>query len=374
MENNEKNFQNGVSDVEQNVDNFNGRTNILTKTGKGKTIALVVIVLILMLVIGVFVGILISDKGTTIINKTEEKAKVETKKEDKNETKTIVEENNVSENKKIEENETKDKTENETKNEKKGISKINLSDEDLVYAVSELNDFSNGMKLPTDDYIFVAYNMINDKRVKAENDSDLVGVIGVSESEINSIIYSIFGVKLNEHGSYGNVLKYENGQYILEKSDRGSRQVIKNINTDIAAGTKYITYDYYTKDNTGKETYRGRFQLAVSNTDGYVVSKKAISLNNVGGSKIIKKLSPEGWAGSSMQEIRLYDNGDVYHVTYNGEGNTEANVVGFELIAKNVDSIEEKVNGQVFEGIVIKGKNVNKVRENVESWIVFEND
>lgn len=290
-----------------------------------------------------------------------------------------ISENN---NTKIEEKDSKEKTEenNEQKNQannttaQKGINKIYLSDANLIYAVSELNDFTNGMKLSTNEYMSVAYNMINDGKIKIENDSDEIGVLGVPEDEINSIIYTIFGIKLNEHDSVGSVLKYENGQYILEKSDRGIFPIIRNIKTDIAAGTRYIIYDMYTEDYAGKESYRGRYQLAVSNADGYVISKKAIPHDEIVGSKVVNKLSPFGWAGSSMQEIRLYDNGDVYHVTYNGDGNTEANIISFDLIAKNVDSIEEKVNGQVFEGIVIKGKNVNKVRENVESWIIFENN
>ena len=290
-----------------------------------------------------------------------------------------ISENN---NTKIEEKDSKEKTEenNDQKNQannttaQKGINKIYLSDANLIYAVSELNDFTNGMKLSTNEYMSVAYNMINDGKIKIENDSDEIGVLGVPEDEINSIIYTIFGIKLNEHDSVGSVLKYENGQYILEKSDRGIFPIIRNIETDVAAGTRYITYDMYTEDYAGKESYRGRYLLAVSGADGYVISKKTIPHDEIVGSKIVKKLSPSGWAGSSMQEIRLYDNGDVYHVTYNGDGNTEANIISFDLIAKNVDSIEEKVNGQVFEGIVIKGKNVNKVRKNVESWIVFENN
>ena len=290
-----------------------------------------------------------------------------------------ISENN---NTKIEEKDSKEKTEenNDQKNQannttaQKGINKIYLSDANLIYAVSELNDFTNGMKLSTNEYMSVAYNMINDGKIKIENDSDEIGVLGVPEDEINSIIYTIFGIKLNEHDSVGSVLKYENGQYILEKSDRGIFPIIRNIKTDIAAGTRYIIYDMYTEDYAGKESYRGRYQLAVSNADGYVISKKAIPHDEIVGSKIVKKLSPIGWAGSTMQEIRLYDNGEVYHVTYNGDGNTEANIISFDLIAKNVDSIEEKVNGQVFEGIVIKGKNVNKVRNNVESWIIFENN
>ena len=88
--------------------------------------------------------------------------------------------------------------------------------------------------------------------------------------------------------------------------------------------------------------------------------------------KIIKKLYPNGWAGSSMQEIRLYDNGDVYQVTYNGEGNTEQNIISSELIAKNADTIEEVMSGQAVEGITVKGKNLEIVEENIAQWISFE--
>ncbi|MBR2786650.1 MAG: hypothetical protein IKD76_04055 [Clostridia bacterium] len=87
--------------------------------------------------------------------------------------------------------------------------------------------------------------------------------------------------------------------------------------------------------------------------------------------KTKKQLSPSGWAGSSMQEIRLYDNGDVYHVTYNGEGQADSNIVSVELIAKNAETIEEKGNDLVVEAIIVKGKNLNVLKNN-ESWVLFE--
>ena len=97
-----------------------------------------------------------------------------------------------------------------------------------------------------------------------------------------------------------------------------------------------------------------------------------IELNKI--SKVVKKLNPSGWAGSSMQEIRLCEDGNVYHVTYNGEGtNTESNIVSNELIATNADTIEEKINDQVFEAIIVKGKDLNVIKNN-ESWILFENN
>ena len=88
--------------------------------------------------------------------------------------------------------------------------------------------------------------------------------------------------------------------------------------------------------------------------------------------KIVKKLSPSGWAGSSMQEIRLYSNGEVYHVVYSGAGTTDNDIVSSELIAKNADTIEEKMAGQAVDAIIVKGKNLEQVGENNNLWIIFE--
>ena len=84
-------------------------------------------------------------------------------------------------------------------------------------------------------------------------------------------------------------------------------------------------------------------------------------------------MSPSGWAGSSMQEVRLYSNGDVYHIYYNGEGTTDEYIIEKDLIAKNAEDIQEKITEeQGFEGIIVKGKNT-KIIKNEETWIIFEN-
>ena len=119
------------------------------------------------------------------------------------------------------------------------------------------------------------------------------------------------------------------------------------------------------------ENYTGTTSFVRSFTDLYDDGKE--KLPN-GTSKIIKQLSPSGWAGSSMQEVRLYDNGDVYHIVYNGDGNTDENISSFKLIARNADTIEEKMNGQEFESIIVKGKYLTKVTDDGQLWILFENN
>ncbi len=237
--------------------------------------------------------------------------------------------------------------------------------------------------------------------------------------------YSVFSTLANSYYKNENFkIKYGQTIYCYEiKFDRSGKPTIKistvndvqndtifetknitNIKQDVAAGTSYVTFDFTAwtagGDTTGsaqmrfsnvsqndsigiKATVKIDNRLQDFNNRGdYVYANKTNIAENNTTSRVIKKLSPSGWAGSSMQEVRLYDNGDVYHVTYNGDGNIEKNVVGFELIAKNAETIEEKlsehtINGiegnYVVEAIIVKGKNLNVVKNN-ESWILFKNN
>ena len=166
---------------------------------------------------------------------------------------------------------------------------------------------------------------------------------------------------------YAETVGVENTSLKLDNS------AMYNVKKDVAAGTVYVTFDYEGIGGSGEIRYSNvsdnssiYLKLLDGTNNSVIELKKAQA-------KIIKQLSPSGWAGSSMQEVRLFDNGDVYYVTYNGEGNTEDNVIISELIAKNAETIEEKRNGQAIEAIIVKGKNLNILKNN-ESWILFENN
>lgn len=168
---------------------------------------------------------------------------------------------------------------------------------------------------------------------------------------------------------------------------------ITNIKQDVAAGTSYVTFDFTAwapggnatgsakmrfsnvseNDSIGiKVTLRKDNTIQYFNNNGdYVYAFKLSLAGNGVTKKEIKNLSPSGWAGSSMQEITLFDNGDVYHVIYNGNGKTADNIVSSKLIAKYAETIEAKENGPVVEAIIVKGKNLYVLRDN-ESWIIFE--
>ena len=164
--------------------------------------------------------------------------------------------------------------------------------------------------------------------------------------------------------------------YKLEEKDAGYFQEMNHIIINYNNTNIYFHYnDNIFAISKGGETENDQYKCWISYSNDTTGLQKIISENvNFETRQIIKKLSPSGWAGSSMQEIRLYDNGDVYQVTYNGEGNTEQNIISSELIAKNADTIEEVMSGQAVEGITIKGKNLEIVEPNVCQWISFKKD
>lgn len=85
--------------------------------------------------------------------------------------------------------------------------------------------------------------------------------------------------------------------------------------------------------------------------------------------KIVKSLTPTGFAGSSLNRIELYQNGDVYWVQYDGEGIEEENIVNNVLIASNAHDIEMFED----EGINIVGENIEIKSEVNVGWVTFNN-
>ena len=84
---------------------------------------------------------------------------------------------------------------------------------------------------------------------------------------------------------------------------------------------------------------------------------------------IVKTMKPYGFSGSSLHNINLYSNGDLYHVIYDGEGFEKSNIVKNEIIATNVsDIIQEDDNDGVF---VVKGENINVIIDKY-NWIKYE--
>lgn len=93
-----------------------------------------------------------------------------------------------------------------------------------------------------------------------------------------------------------------------------------------------------------------------------------IELNN-GINNLVKSLTPTGFAGSSLNKIELYQNGDIYWVQYDGEGIGEENIVKNVLVASNVKDIEMIED----EGINVIGNNVKLLEVLNLDWLKFNN-
>ena len=217
-----------------------------------------------------------------------------------------------------------------------------------------------------------------------DNINGKVAIIKMGEKTFQTTTYDGYYTYTDNFGNSYNIKEITNitSEYRMTSNDGATnlfRAVIEYIDNnnakksfDTAVFVPNDANNYITLSINGPyENYTGTTSFVRSFTDLYDDANE--KLPN-GTSKIIKQLSPSGWAGSSMQEVRLYDNGDVYHVVYNGDGNTEENVISFKLIARNADTIEEQMNGQAVEKIIVKGKNLTKISDDGQLWIVFENN
>lgn len=168
---------------------------------------------------------------------------------------------------------------NENKGSTTGIKKLQLDDVTIVKILMNTEDFENGQALTDEEYLAIAYNAINEEYIVIDKDrSPSAGKSEVeyTTDEINSIIYSLFGVNLTKFEDYGTVLRYKDGVYKFAFSDKGTTNYeAKRITDDVAAGTTYVSYDYYVSDEYGTKDM-GSYAIAISNITGFVREKMKI--------------------------------------------------------------------------------------------------
>ena len=120
----------------------------------------------------------------------------------------------------------------------------------------------------------------------------------------------------------------------------------------------YIYRQNNTKNSENSEvlnTLSNDVQNEIQNTDSTAV--------------IINKLSPSGFMGSSLYRVDLYSNGDVYAITFDGNGYQDSNIISKNLVAKNASSIEMDESDEGQGGIIVMGG--DKINENF-GWISFQ--
>ena len=129
--------------------------------------------------------------------------------------------------------------------------------------------------------------------------------------------------------------------------------------------------------NNELNTNNGSKSNIVSKTDNNTSTSNDLNIkdNNV---RVVKSVSPSGFAGSSLYVVRLYSDGSVYAITYNGEGFDDSNIVLNKLVATNAEDINnvtyddyDKDNSLDVGAVVIKGSSLNVIDNNY-GWIIFK--
>ena len=179
------------------------------------------------------------------------------------------------------------------------------------------------------------YKLNNEKTIETQKSAKL-------QSQVNSLN----GIVSDLQGKIGTISETINSSNSIE--NKSKTESLKNSNE--------------TKQNTVKQNADAT--NVSNNTTTQNKSEETIKDTN----KIVKTAKPWGFAGSSLQEVRLYENGDAYNITYNGEGFEEKNIIHKDLIAKNVDDIES--NEETDGNVILKGKNIEEI--NSYGWIVFK--
>lgn len=84
---------------------------------------------------------------------------------------------------------------------------------------------------------------------------------------------------------------------------------------------------------------------------------------------IVNQVSPSGFMGSSLYQVILYSDGEVYVKKYDGNGKEDNNVISSDLVARNVQSIEAAKEDEHLGEVWIKG---GEIINRSFGWINFE--
>ena len=156
-----------------------------------------------------------------------------------------------------------------------------------------------------------------------------------------------------------------NDSEIAQKNETNEDETNENITKENSANEEIII----TNDNQNEAENTSKAQNAIPDNSNF--KDKNI--------KLVKTASPSGFAGSSLHEVRLYSDGSVYLITYDGEGFNDSNIGSNELIATNAEDIQGIPYKEGYENsknieagtVIIKGKNLNVIDDGY-GWMRFE--
>ena len=158
------------------------------------------------------------------------------------------------------------------------ITTFNMTEENKLKSVLILNEFNNGKILSTEQYLKVAYNVIDNSYIDSKKEKNIY-----SKEEINNIIYTIFGVTLQDDKSINGLEQDEDGNYVFKKNSELSLNEnlkIEELEDDVAAGTVYSNFKLYSINDKNEKKYIGDFVAEIGqnteSSDRYIKSIKKL--------------------------------------------------------------------------------------------------
>ena len=151
--------------------------------------------------------------------------------------------------------------------------------------------------------------------------------------------------------------------YVSKNNEKANNESQNNETENISAENEVSKNNVEKNDSNEENTSLNKTNETKNNT-----SNSSNSENQESATKVKKQVSPSGFMGSSMYRVNLYENGDVYVVTYDGTGYEDKNITSKDLIAKNATSIEKIEDGDFEGGVRVKSN--NPVTENF-GWVEF---
>ena len=204
----------------------------------------------------------------------------------------------------------------------------------------------------------------SDKIIKSTRTGAMFGLIAIGLSIVILICSVVIGMStLNAVNKYREetqellkkvspeVTEVDNTENTLNNSEPDETNSLKVIGVSDAAiavveETKYpkeIGVSEKTEDGFVYETAYDKETKMVILTkfdDEYKIKEKK-RIDENGEAIILKKDDkPSEFGKSSNYRVELYDNGDVYHLEYDGKGNLYENIIDDTLIAKKADDIK----------------------------------
>lgn len=148
----------------------------------------------------------------------------------------------------------------------------------------------------------------------------------------------------------------------ISKNNNNNQTISNNTQEE----TQNAIHDNETQNET--ETDLNKNEIHENITENNNTAEETTEGANENDGKITKKVSPSGFMGSSLYNVYLYENGNTYVVTFDGDGYEEKNIVTKKLIAKNVKSIEMSDSDEDQGMVIVKGGET--VNEDF-GWISF---